>query len=110
VLLVFHRRSDREYLELRRLIMEQARESKFRVHEELETMAESMAQLLERQGYERGEARTMRRLLEKALRERFGKLPAELVRTLDQASPAEMETWFERALRAATLAEVGING
>nr|MBF0684564.1 DUF4351 domain-containing protein [Pseudomonas sp.] len=51
---------------------------------------------------QRGEAMALQRLLTK----RFGTLPADLTTRIAQGSPAQLETWFDRAIDAKTLEAV----
>jgi hypothetical protein len=120
VLLVFHRREEAEYTELERLIMEQARSSKFRVQEEIERMGKTMAQVVEERaeargraegeahGEARGEARGLRRALATVLESRFGPLPAEVEATLASADLDTLDGWLRRAMQAESLAELGV--
>jgi len=55
-----------------------------------------------REGLEQGEAKVLRRLLVR----RFGELPAWVDSRLGEASEAELETWADRVLDAASLDEV----
>jgi hypothetical protein len=104
VLLVFHRRERAEYTELKRVILEQARVSRFRTPGEVEQMGQTMAEYVE----SRGEARGLRKALEKLLLDRFGALDPSVQAALAAASTETLDRWFDRALSAKTLAEVGM--
>ena len=54
----------------------------------------------------RGEARGVRRALANLLARRFGPLPAEVTRRVENAKLDELNVWSDRLLEAKTLAEV----
>lgn len=66
----------------------------------------SFERLLKTEGEARGEARRGAILLERLLERRFGKLPDPVRERLQQASVAQSEHWFDRALEAKALDEV----
>lgn len=108
LLLVFHRRDAAEYTELGELIVGQARASRFGVHEEVERMGKTMAQVVEERARAEGEARGVRRGLETVLVSRFGPLAAEVEAALDAADLDTLDGWLRRAAQAQNLAELGI--
>lgn len=112
VLVTFHRREAAEYHILGAEIRQQAAASHFRMTAEVTHMGESMAQLVERRGREvgrrEGEVAQLRRSIEAALVKRLQRQPGEFTAVLERATVAQLETWFDRALTATTLEEVGI--
>lgn len=112
VLLAFHRRERPEYDRLAAIVREQAEQSQFRIRAEVTEMGETMAQFVERRGetrgVARGEALGVRRSLEKVLARRFQLPPRRLAGILSNASLEQLNDWFDRALIARTLAEVGL--
>ena len=66
---------------------------------------EGMQQGMQR-GMQRGRVEGERAVLERLLRRRFGPLPTEIDRRLQQASAADLETWAENVLDAETLGDV----
>ena len=114
VLLAYHRRERVEYDELVELIREQAKGSKFRERTEVEQMAETMAQWVERQaraegrteGWAEGRMEQTRALLLRLGSKRFG-APDDQSRAVLEAIPSlealerladrllEVESWQE---------------
>ena len=58
------------------------------------------------QGMRQGRAEGERAVLERLLRRRFGRLPAEKVERLQSAPEADLEAWADKVLDAGTLDEV----
>ena len=58
------------------------------------------------QGVRQGRVEGERAVLERQLRRRFGRGPAELTERLRQASATDIETWADNVLDAETLRDV----
>ena len=110
VLLIYHRREEREYTELETLIEEGAQASKFRLKEALETMGRSMAEAVTAKAMAEGRAEGLREALQTVLTRRFGEVPPQVLPSLAAADIKKLDDWLRRALEANTLAEVGIPG
>jgi hypothetical protein len=76
------------------------------VEERMLTTAEKLIASGEARGRAEGEARGRAAILVKQLTRRFGPLPDETQRQLENASIDELDTWAERILSAANLADV----
>jgi ElaB/YqjD/DUF883 family membrane-anchored ribosome-binding protein len=109
--LVYHEREPAEHRTLFGRIDEAARTEQFR--RELSTMRQTMADVLKaegrKEGEKRGEIRARRENLLRLLRNRFGELPAQVERRVNTARDlTQLSDWFDRALAAVTLDDVGI--
>lgn len=77
--------------------------------EQKETMASIADQLIEKgmkKGLEQGGELHVRHVVLRLLQRRFGELPAEARARVEGAKLPELETWADRVLTAATLADV----
>lgn len=72
------------------------------MNEEEESMLSRAARELLAEGEARGEAKALRRILER----RFGALPPSAVELVAAAGPAELERWLDRAVDAPDLGAV----
>ena len=68
-------------------------------------MRKSTERLL-KEGEARGEARDAQKRLLHLLRQRFGELPDPVVQRVQDATPPDLDRWFDRILGAKTLDEV----
>src|SRR5262245_13088232 len=74
--------------------------------EEIMTTAEMLRREGRDQGRQEGEVIGKRGALLVLLRQRFGRLPAATVASIDKAGAAELDVWFKRGLTASSLDEV----
>jgi predicted transposase YdaD len=74
--------------------------------EEIMTTAEMLRREGRDQGRQEGEVLGKRGTLLLLLRQRFGRLPAATVASIDKAGAAELDIWFKRGLTAPSLDEV----
>ena len=101
LLLVLHRRPVEEHEELIKLI------DQYTQGMEVETMAQSMAEVLIEQGIEQGETRAKRELLLKLLQFRFETVPESVVtRITSIGSLSQLDLLFEKALTVESLDEI----
>ena len=70
------------------------------------TLAEVWTQRGIEQGMEKGQTLHARQALRKLLISRFGALPADLEQRIEQADHTTLDTWFEAALTAPSLASL----
>jgi hypothetical protein len=103
--LVFHRREERVLLDV---VLDEARESKFRERGEVSTMGLSVAEQLKAEGEAEGEVKMARELLETVLTARFGTLSTEIRQALARADVEALKGWHRIAISAPTLDDVGI--
>jgi hypothetical protein len=108
VLLAFHRREQQEYNRLEQTILGQARQSRFFQPQLERDITMTMAEYCEERGAARAEERLTREHLIKVVETRFGTLSSETADRIRQADVERLRVWFDRALTAATLEEVGI--
>jgi len=72
-------------------------------------MWRSMADEVEEIGRKKGELQSRRQILERQLRERFGRVPRSMVQIIRETTDiARLDTWLKAFARAETLADVGI--
>jgi hypothetical protein len=71
------------------------------------TAADMLIERGRKQGRDEGRIEERRAMLLKLLRSRFGTtLPETVVARVNAAGMAQLDTWFDRGLTAATLADV----
>lgn len=70
------------------------------------TLAETWEARGEERGEERGELKRARHILQRQLEQRFGALPAEVIRRIDDADLVALDQWLDRVLVASSLDEV----
>jgi len=72
-------------------------------------MRQTGPELHRAEGRKQGEMRARREYLLRLLRNRFGELPAQVEKRVSTAQDlGQLSEWFDRALNAATLDDVGI--
>jgi hypothetical protein len=107
VLLTYHRRERPEYDELVQLIRAQAKGSKFRERTEVEKMAETMAQWVERKGREEGRTEEARALVLRLGSKRFGAPDAQSQMALEAVTTLEaLERLADRLLEVESWPEL----
>jgi hypothetical protein len=74
--------------------------------EKIMTTADRLRREGAAEGEARGEARGKRGALLLLLRQRFGRLPAAAVASIDKAASDELDVWFTRGLTASSLDDV----
>lgn len=94
----------REETALADLVLARAQQSKFHEREEVTTMGMSVLQQIEM----KGKAQAMREALETVLQERFGAVPESARSAIATAELDTLKAWLSLAIRAGSLAEVGI--
>jgi predicted transposase YdaD len=71
------------------------------------TIAEHLKEEGREEGREEGVVRTQRRMLLSLLRNRFGKIPAAMVKRIEATERIELlDAWFDQALAAKKLEDV----
>ena len=70
-------------------------------------VGKTIAECLKEEGREQGDVRTQRRMLVRLLRNRFGKIPAAVVKRIEATERIDLlDAWFDQALAADKLADV----
>ena len=73
-------------------------------------MGKTIAEDLREEGVQVGELRNQRRVLVKALRHKFGKIPAATVKRIEATEQFDLlDRWFEQALAAKKLGEISFD-
>ena len=107
VLLILHRRPVEEQEELKALVDRYIQQPSDK--EELEIMAQTMAEHLVEQGIEQGETRAKREVILKVLHARFDTVPESVTSEITSIrSLPRLNSLFEKALTAQTLDEIGL--
>jgi hypothetical protein len=101
VQLIFHRRDEGQLIEL---LLDRARQSKFREREEVVEVGLTLAQAAEARGAERN----MREAVQTVLESRFGAIPADIQQAVAAADMESLGAWLRLAATAPTLEDVGI--
>jgi hypothetical protein len=105
--LVYHDRAPVEHQELDRVIQASLRTDEHR--QELSMARRTIAEALREEGEQREAIRSRQQLLIRALRGRFGEVPPTVERLIEGSRDiSQLETWFDSAVKAKTLADVKI--
>jgi hypothetical protein len=105
--MVYHDREKSEHEELRELILTSVQTDEHR--QEVVTMRESMADFVRAEGRKEGTVLTLRKVLLRHLRNRFGKVPKSVEKAVNATEDTtRLDTWVDRAVTAQTLEDVGI--
>jgi ElaB/YqjD/DUF883 family membrane-anchored ribosome-binding protein len=107
---VYHERETAEYPALYEEIeMSVNQENQREVKNMKQTMADFLKEEGRKQGEKLGELRSRRTILVRQLQRRFGKVPAAQVAIIERTQDlAQLDTWLDAVVTAATLNEVGI--
>ena len=105
--LLYHSRNGEEQIELNNVIDRSIVEASH--HKESTKMGQTIAEMLEEKGIEKGTLNTLRTTLLRLLRKRFKKVPREVEAHVSATTNVrELQKWLDNVLDAETLAEVGI--
>jgi hypothetical protein len=105
--LIYHDREPSEHEGLRDAVLASVQTDQHR--REVQAVVRSMADVLIEQGRREGTLLTLRKVLLRQLRGRFGKVPKAVERAVNATDDgARLDTWLDRVVTAATLDEVGI--
>jgi hypothetical protein len=109
--MIYHDRAQLEREALRDVIRQSIRSDPLR--REVEAMWKSTADIVEererKKGREEGELNMRRRILERQLRQRFGRVPRSVVQIIrTTADVARLDAWLDAFATAETLNDVGI--
>jgi hypothetical protein len=75
-----------------------------------QTIADMLREEGRVEGVKLGDINRLRRVLQQTLRTRFGELPRRTAATIDNCeSLARLEEWFDKALTAQALDDIGIS-